>query len=196
MPSPLIKDADSALQYGAELLRGDRVALRATTQDDIATFAEWWQHGDWDVLQQSIVKPQSPAAISEIFMQRTKNEPPGSVNFSVQNESGTLIGHVTLWGGVLPTRVGTYTIAIGPQFVGQGYGLDATRVLLRYGFDELGLHKIELQVWAFNTRAIRAYEKAGFVTEGIRRAVAFHAGAFHDEVLMGILEEEFRSSSG
>lgn len=103
---------------------------------------------------------------------------------------------MTLWGGVLPTRVGTYTIAIGPQSVGQGYGLDATRVLLRYGFDELGLHKIELQVWAFNTRAIRAYEKAGFVTEGIRRAVAFHAGAFHDEVLMGILEEEFRSSSG
>lgn len=59
-----------------------------------------------------------------------------------------------------------------------------------YGFAELGLHKIELRVWSYHQRAIRSYTKAGFVLEGVRRAAAFHAGLFHDEVLMGILAEE------
>lgn len=66
----------------------------------------------------------------------------------------------------------------------------ATRVMVRYAFEELGLHKIELRVWSYHQRAIRSYAEAGFVLEGVRRAVAFHAGAFHDEVLMGILAEE------
>ena len=65
--------------------------------------------------------------------------------------------------------------------------------MLRFAFDELGGHKVELRVWAFNDRAIRAYEKAGFVREGVRRAVAFHGGQFYDEVLMGVLAEEFRA---
>lgn len=74
---------------------------------------------------------------------------------------------------------------------GQGRGTEATQLMVRYGFEELGLHKIELRVWSYNQRAIRSYTKAGFVIEGVRRAVAFHAGVFHDEVLMGILAEEY-----
>lgn len=127
-----------------------------------------------------------------MFAKWSKNDVAGSAGLSIQDENGSLIGHATLWGGSLPTRIATFAIIVGPPFVDQGYGTEATRAMLRYGFDELGLHKIELQVDAVNRRAIRAYEKAGFAQEGIRRAAVFHDGTFYDHVLMGILEEEYR----
>ncbi|WP_353650173.1 GNAT family protein [Nakamurella sp. A5-74] len=105
--------------------------------------------------------------------------------------SGELVGHVTLHGRHQPARIATFAIVMGPDHVGQGLGTEATRMMVRYGFEELGLHEIELQVWSYNRRAIRSYTKAGFVIEGERRAATFHAGAFHGETLMGILADEY-----
>jgi len=53
-----------------------------------------------------------------------------------------------------------------------------------------------LQTWSFNNRAIRAYQKAGFVKEGVRRAVVLHDGKFYDEALMGVLAEDFQGPHG
>lgn len=55
----------------------------------------------------------------------------------------------------------------------------------------MGLNRIGLEVRAFNTRAIASYAKAGFVEEGRRREIVFHAGQFHDEVLMSILASDW-----
>jgi RimJ/RimL family protein N-acetyltransferase len=63
--------------------------------------------------------------------------------------------------------------------------------MLRFAFHELGLHRIELDVFAFNSRAIGCYEKVGFQPEGTRRQALFHAGTYHDVHLMAMLEEEF-----
>ena len=49
----------------------------------------------------------------------------------------------------------------------------------------------ELRVWAFNTRAIRAYEKSGFVLKGRRREAVFHDGKFHDELVMSVLAADY-----
>lgn len=67
-------------------------------------------------------------------------------------------------------------------------------VMVRYAFEELGLHKVELEVRAFNTRAVRSYQKAGSSQEGLRRAAAFHHGRFIDAVNMGLLAEDYRSA--
>lgn len=92
-----------------------------------------------------------------------------------------------LYGMSLPERRASFAILLGPDYVGQGIGVRATRLALSYGFRELGLNRVELNVWAFNTRAIHAYEKAGFVIEGRRREAVFHDGRFHDELIMGAL---------
>lgn len=63
--------------------------------------------------------------------------------------------------------------------------------MLRYAFQELGMHKVELRVAAGNSRAVHVYQRLGFRVEGTRRAASFHAGAFHDEHLMGILADEY-----
>ena len=63
--------------------------------------------------------------------------------------------------------------------------------MLRFAFEELNLHRVELEVYDFNPRAMRCYEKAGFRLEGTRRQAHFHQGAYHDVHLMGILRDEF-----
>lgn len=79
----------------------------------------------------------------------------------------------------------------GEGVLGQGYGTQATKAVVAYGFDVVGLHRIELGVYAFNPRARRAYEKAGFVREGVRRDALCWEGEWHDEILMAVLAPEW-----
>lgn len=74
---------------------------------------------------------------------------------------------------------------------GQGYGTDALKVLLRYAFTELNLHRVSLGVLADNTRAIRSYEKAGFVIEGHYRQSVRRDGRWQDVVSMGLLKTDW-----
>lgn len=74
----------------------------------------------------------------------------------------------------------------------RGLGTEAVRLLLRHGFVDLNLHRIELSVFGDNPRARRAYEKAGFVAEGKRRQAAWIDGAYRDLELMAILRSEWR----
>ena len=76
---------------------------------------------------------------------------------------------------------------------GRGYGTEATRLLLDYGFTALGLRNIVLKVYAFNQRGIRAYRRAGFREIGRRRAAFRLAGVAHDVIYMDCLAAEFRS---
>lgn len=75
---------------------------------------------------------------------------------------------------------------------GRGYGTEAARRVLAYGFDELGLHRVSLRVLACNVRAIRCYEKCGFQVEGRERETVFLDGAWRDDLIMGLLSHEFR----
>jgi RimJ/RimL family protein N-acetyltransferase len=83
-------------------------------------------------------------------------------------------------------------IRIGQPFWRQGYGQDAVRTLVDYGFRHLNLAKISLQVLADDERAVGAYLKAGFVEEGRLRAQAWYDGARHDELVMGVLRDDWK----
>lgn len=76
---------------------------------------------------------------------------------------------------------------------GKGYGTEALRLMLNYGFGILNLHRIELNVFSYNERAIHVYEKVGFKREGIQREALFYDHQYHDSILMSILEDEYRS---
>lgn len=185
---------DEARLYGRALLSNDRVLLRPTTDDDLTHLAKWWVDPEWAALQQLVVRPRPEATNVDTFRAWSNNAGGDlGAGFSVVlANTGELVGHVILHGRHQPARIGTYAIVIGSDHLGKGLGTEATRMMIRYGFEELGLHKIELQVWSYNSRAIRSYTNAGFVIEGERRAAAFHAGAFHGETLMGILAEEYQ----
>jgi len=77
---------------------------------------------------------------------------------------------------------------------GKGYGTDAMRILLRYAFTELNLHRVSLTVFEYNPRGIRSYLKAGFVEEGRTRGQLHREGRRWDIIYMGILKREWEQA--
>lgn len=91
-------------------------------------------------------------------------------------------------------RRARYAIGIfAPTQWSQGYGAEATRLVLGYAFDELSLHRVDLRGLTFNAPAITCYEKCGCVREGIEREGALIAGEWQSDVMMSILEAEYRA---
>jgi hypothetical protein len=78
--------------------------------------------------------------------------------------------------------------------ISKGLGTEAIKLLLDFVFGRLGLHRMMLNVLAFNTRAIRAYKKCGFVQEGCHRNSVWIDGKFHDEFTMAVLEHEYAAA--
>jgi len=92
----------------------------------------------------------------------------------------------------LVSRAAVFSIRIaGRENWGHGYGSEATKLMVEYGFEILNLNRIQLHVFAGNKRAIRTYEKTGFVKEGLLRQAMYHNNEYCDFLVMGILREEY-----
>lgn len=78
---------------------------------------------------------------------------------------------------------------------GQGYGTEAMRLILRYGFMELNLRRVTLSVFGYNPRAVRSYENVGFVVEGRQRQRISRDGQWYDILFMGILKDEWEEKN-
>lgn len=121
----------------------------------------------------------------------------GRIDLAItERGTGEFLGEVVLSEIDETNRNAHFRIALkGPSAFGRGYGTEAARLLLGYGFEALGLHRIELEVFAFNPRALHVYEKLGFKREGVRREVLRVGGRYHDAVLMSLLRREWRCRS-
>lgn len=109
--------------------------------------------------------------------------------FSVERLSdGALIGYTGLRDVTPESRNGELDLVIGERSAwGQGYGTDTAETVCRFAFERMGLHRVQLWVVAEHAAAIRAYEKAGFVREGVARDRFYKRGVWHDCVLMARL---------
>ena len=79
---------------------------------------------------------------------------------------------------------------------GKGFGTEATQLMLDHAFGTLGLHRIALFVFEFNVRAVRAYQRCGFVVEGRARESIWRDGRWWDELAMSVLESDWRKRRG
>lgn len=184
---------DAAMRYARDLLRGGRVRLREVRESDYELLSTWWNDPAVRVLQTTWVRPSPEVANVELLRGWSTNTG-NDVGFAVELGDGSLIGHAALF-GIDKNASATLGIVLGPPYWSAGHGTDALEVLVRYGFSELGLHRIGLEVFAFNTRAIATYRRIGFAEEGRRREVLLHAGTRHDTVLMGLLASEWQPST-
>jgi len=78
-----------------------------------------------------------------------------------------------------------------PKYQGKGYGTKMYKLLLKYCFDFLNLHRVWLLVLESNTVALNLYKKAGFVEEGRQRMAIFRDGKFIDYIMMSLLQSEY-----
>jgi RimJ/RimL family protein N-acetyltransferase len=175
------------------MIYGQNVRLRGIEREDIPTFVRWFN--DPEVRQYLLMfTPMSTAQEERWFESALERQDDYLFAIEAHIEDGWIhIGNCGLHRVDWKSRSAAFGIALGEKaYWGRGYGTDATRTLLRFAFHELNLHRVELEVFEYNPRARRCYEKAGFRHEGTRRQAHFHEGQYHDIHLMAILGGEFQ----
>ena len=113
----------------------------------------------------------------------------------VDSQEDKLIGTIGLEDINHFRRTAELGIFIGDkEYRSQGYGTEAIKLILDYGFNYLNLNNIKLDLMSFNERALKCYQKCGFKEYGRRRECKFINGKYYDSIEMDILAEEFRES--
>ena len=125
----------------------------------------------------------------------SRNEQPDRLDLAVEEiRTGDCVGEAVLNDWDPDNRSCNFRIMLTANSRDRGLGTEATRLVVGYGFEHLGLHRISLEVYAFNPRAQRAYEKVGFVVEGRLREALWWDGEWVDSIVMSMLEREWGAS--
>lgn len=167
------------------------VKLRGFREDDLGVLAGWWLHDDVLYVQSDWPVPRPSEIVTEIFRGWGNNDPKDDSLALAVEADGALAGYVAVFGFKTPSRTGELAVMLGPEYQGQGIGGLAMGELLNVAFGKLDLHKVEVRVFSFNSRAIRLYSSLGFVEEGRLRERVVHGGRRDDEVVMGMLRTEW-----
>ena len=177
------------------MIYGNKIRLRAIERDDIPRFVKWFNDPEVRYFL-STVRPLNRMAersFLEEFSKGAKDPSADIILAIVLKEEDRHIGNAGLHNINLIDRVAEFGIGIGEKDCWQkGYGTEATRAMVQYGFDTLNLHRIYLRVHDYNTRGLATYKKVGFRQEGVMRQALFRQGRYHDVIFMGILKDEYR----
>ena len=175
-------------------LAGPRLTLRGIRAEDLQTFLG--RVRDPEIVRMrggnadTAGRRPPPLAARQWYESMTRDGNPYNWIIDV---AGRHVGSCSLFNLVKVDRRAAYAIGIDePSLLGQGLGTEATRLVLAHAFGPANLHRVDLRVLAYNTRAIACYRACGFVEEGRERQAALVDGTWHDFVVMGILESDCR----
>ena len=172
-------------------LRGESVELRTVSQSDQAIIASW-RNKDHVMNGLFSYMPLSVAQQEQWFQSYLGRD--DELLFVIEAEGGVPIGTIGLSQIDTRNRSAEYgRMLIGEvAFLRRGYAQDATLLLLRYAFENLGLHRVYLEVLSDNQAAIRLYKRCFFTVEARLHLSHFTRGKFRDVLLMAVLEDEYR----
>jgi RimJ/RimL family protein N-acetyltransferase len=168
-----------------------QIRLTELRQNDSKTLLRWINNRE-QVLFNASYKPVHESQHQAWFESVQKRS--DMVIFGIRlTEADQLIGTCQLHSIDAVSHSAELQIRLGDvETRNKGYGTDAVRMLLKFGFRDLNLHRIYLHVFATNMPAIRVYEKSGFVREGLLRQAVHLNGRYEDVLLMSVLRDEFK----
>jgi RimJ/RimL family protein N-acetyltransferase len=178
------------------MIFGPRVRLRRPEREDLPLFVAWLN--DPDV--RAGIAMYLPIGMAEeekwfeTLIERQQEQRPFTVEIP-HGEGWRPIGSTSLFDFDWRVRSAEFGILIGDKTVwNQGYGTEVTKLMLDHAFGTLNLNRVQLRVNATNPPARRAYEKAGYVHEGVMRQAVFAGGAYSDLDLMSVLRSEWEAA--
>ena len=165
---------------------GERLYLSPMNVEDAETYVNWLNSRNVsDNLGMTASVVRVPGE-KEYIESKKSND----YDFSIVLNDDTLIGNISLMDVNTVSGKATLGVFIGDESNrNKGYGTEAIKLLVDYGFNILRLHNIDLNVFDFNEGAIKSYEKAGFKEYGRRHESYFLDGKYHDEISMEIINE-------
>jgi RimJ/RimL family protein N-acetyltransferase len=173
------------------MFKGERVNLRPMRREDIELAVKY--QADEDVTNNYFMGMNlfpTRDIWEKIYGQISEDQE--GFDFAVENKDGLYIGSCHTMQLNWKNRTTYFAAYIGnPDYRSKGYGTEALKLFLNFLFNELDLRKVKLNVFAFNKRAIKCYEKCGFKVDGINRKELYRNGEYHDNLAMSITRDEF-----
>lgn len=180
------------------MIIGDQIRFRAIEKTDLPYFVQWLN--DPEVKQGlAMIRPLSLAEEEEWFKSVLQGPPEGrplaiEIQPDPNKDEWVFVGNCSLMNIHWENRSAEVGIHIGEKkYWNQGFGTKAMQLMCRHVFDDLNLHRLWLRVFQTNQRAIRSYEKAGFVQEGRMREAQYLEGKYVDVLIMSILHSDWRN---
>jgi len=176
------------------MIYSDRIRLRAPERADIPRFVGWLN--DPEVRTGLLIALPLSQADEEGWFERMLARPLEEHPLTIevhQGEEWSMIGNCGFHNIDWRSRAAEVGIFIGEKSLwNKGYGTEAMQLLLKHGFQTLNLNRIALEVYENNPRAVRSYEKVGFVHEGRKRQGMYKDGKYIDILLMSVLRSEWQ----
>lgn len=172
------------------MIKGKSVYLRSIKDGDLESIYKSCQDEEFLFMTGT----QKSFTLDEIIKSYKQfSEDPTRYDFAIcLIDNNEVIGDLAILDVDKVNRKAGFRISLhNKNIINKGYGTEATKLAQKFTFEELKLNRLELEVFSHNIRGIKAYKKAGFKNEGVLRESLYMNDTYSDEVLMGILQEEY-----
>jgi len=178
-------------------LKGQTVLLREYRREDLPWMRRWVNDPEIvEYLSDIFLYPHAEQSTESYLDEILSGEGNGRGFVIADPATEAYLGQVNLDSIDWKNRVGRIGIVIGSaENFGRGYGTEAMRLLVEFAFREMNLNRLELEVYEFNERAIRSYERVGFVQEGRLRERQYKKGRYWDVIQMGLLKSDWKANA-
>ncbi len=185
------------------VLVGEKVIIRPFEEKDYEIMFEILNEANIKILTGSVSsddeayvtpQPEEREKIRQWYM--TRNEQNNRLDLAVvSRESDQIIGEVVFNEYNEETGNVNFRVLLSESSCNKGVGTEAVSMFIQYGMEELDLHKISLEVYSFNPRAERVYQKVGFILEGTKREEFLYNQVYFDIKMYGLLKGDYFGKS-
>lgn len=171
------------------MLTGDKTVLRAVERSDLEQLREWRNRPEFRQYfreYRELGSEQQNAWFEQIVLKDDRVK-----MFSICNKNQQLIGACGLCYINWVERSADFSIYIGHNnlYIDEVYAVDAARTMIKYGFEEVNLHRLWAEIYDFDTPKIKLFDTLGFELEGRHRHTHWSKGKWHDSLFYGLLNE-------
>jgi [ribosomal protein S5]-alanine N-acetyltransferase len=175
----------------AAFLQGQQVYLRSLERADLSLMKEWLSDAEVTrLLFMGLFPPNLESLVAQ--WERDRNSPEEVTFAACDRKSDEFVGTTGIYRIHWVMRTGEFRVFLGDKRVwNRGLGTECAKLMVVYGFEKLNLNKMWLGVNAENAGGVRAYQKAGFVHEGVLRQEQYRNFRYYDAIRMSLLRSEY-----
>jgi RimJ/RimL family protein N-acetyltransferase len=176
------------------MIKGERVKISELKLDDVFQMQKWGKHSN-PLFYDYNFPELTDEEVEEWY--RIKKGKKNKKCFSIKNKSDKVIGYMTIKDIKRFKRQATLGIVFDPEYINKGYGTEAIKVFLSYYFNQMKMKSMKLQVAKFNKRAIRCYEKCGFIkTKEYKERLEDQSIRIFDDDIYTEIKDDFTIEKG